>query len=322
MAPFGGDAGAGPLVRQQDFEAAAFGGAGEGLVGLGERKTIGDEGAHVDFAAGEELERGGEATAAGADERDLIDDDGGHVEGDGFGDGGLHDNASAGAGHGDGGGEAGRGAGGIDGDVEGAGAASDDAAAFGDGNFGGVAAEEVDLGAAGLEHLGDEEAEFAIAENGDALGAQAAELLLDLAGGGDGFDEDGFFVREGRGDGEEVRFGEREILGEGAGVLDDAEDGTGGAVAFEAFLAGGAGVAGEVDFADDTLADPGGGVRFFDDADELMAGATGEAVVSAEEFEIGVADAGEGEADAGVAAGSAGLRDLMDLDALVFEMDG
>jgi len=33
-------------------------------------------------------------------------------------------------------------------------------------------------------------------------------LLLYFAGGGDGFAEDGFFVREAGGDGEEVFFGE------------------------------------------------------------------------------------------------------------------
>ena len=227
-----------------------------------------------------------------------------------FGDGGLHDNAASGTSHRHGLGEAGGGAGGVDGDVEETGAGALHAEAFGDGDLFRMAAEEMDLGTADLEDLSDEEAEFAIAEDGDSFAFQLAELLLDFAGGGDGFSEDGFFVREGGRDGEEVRFGEGEIFGEGARVLDDAEDGAGGAVAAEALRASRAVAAGKVDFADDAAADPGGGVGLLDDADELVAGATGEAVVAAEEFEIGVADAGEDDADQGMAFGAAGLFDV------------
>jgi len=48
--------------------------------------------------------------------------------------------------------------------------------------------------------------------------------------------------------------------------------------------------AGQVDFADDSFSEPLGGA-FFDDADELVAGDTLEAVVAGFEFEIRVADA-------------------------------
>lgn len=124
-----------------------------------------------------------------------------------------------------------------------------------------------------------------------------AELLLDFAGGGDGFAEDGFVVGESGGDGKEIFFGEGEIFGEGTGVLDDAEDGAGGAVTTETLSAGGALAAHKIDFADDAATEPGGRVGFFNDAHEFMAGAADEAVVAAEEFEVGVADAGEGDAD-------------------------
>lgn len=209
-----------------------------------------------------------------------------------LGDGGLHDNAAAGTRHQYSLGKAGGGTGGVDGDVEKTGAGDLHAKTLGDSDLFGMAAEEMHLGSADLKDLGDEEAEFAVSENGDALAFQFAELLVDFEGGGDGFAEDGFVVGESGGDGEEIFFGEREIFGEGTRVLDDAEDGAGGAVAAKTMGAGGALAARKIDFADDAATEPGGGVGFLDDADEFVAGAAGETVVPAEEFEVGVADAG------------------------------
>lgn len=103
---------------------------------------------------------------------------------------------------------------------------------------------------------------------------------------------------------------------------DDAKDGAGGAVAAETLGAGGAVPAGEVDFADDAAAEPGGGIGFFDHADEFVAGATGEAIVAAEEFEVSVANAGEGDADQRMAFGTAGSAGLFDLDLAFGEADG
>ena len=127
---------------------------------------------------------------------------------DPLGDGGLHDDAASGAGHGDGLGEPGGRTGGVDGDIEEAGGGGLHAEALGDGDFFGMAAEEMDLGSADLENLGDEEAEFAVAEDGDSLTLEFAELLVDFAGGGDGLAEDGFVVGERGRDGEEVFFRE------------------------------------------------------------------------------------------------------------------
>lgn len=239
-----------------------------------------------------------------------------------FGDRGLHDDATSGAGDRYGLGEAGSGAGGIDGDVEEACACDLNPEAFGYGDLFGVAAEEMDLRPADLEDLGDEEAELAVTKNGDPFALQLAELLLDFAGGGDGFAKDGLFVGEGSRDGEEVHFREGQPLGEGAGVLDDAEDGAGGTVAAETLGARGAVAAGEVDFADDAAADPRRGIGFLDDADELVAGAADETVVAAEEFEIGVADAGEGDADQRMIFGAAGAAGGFDVDAAFGKADG
>jgi len=105
-------------------------------------------------------------------------------------------------------------------------------------------------------------------------------------------------------------------------MLDDAEDGTGGTVAAETLRASFAVTAGEVDFSDDAAANPGGGFGFFDDSDELVAGASGEAVVAAEEFEVSVADAGEGDADEGLAFGAAGTAGGFDVDTPFSEANG
>ena len=59
-----------------------------------------------------------------------------------------------------------------------------------------MAAELVDLDAVGEEDLADEEAEFAIAQDGDVAAFGDFELFEDFAGGGDGFGEDGLFAKK------------------------------------------------------------------------------------------------------------------------------
>lgn len=296
---------------EEDFQDAFFGGAGEGGGSFREGEAAVDHGFDIELAVLQEFEGGGEAAAAGAEEGDFGDDDGGHVEGYLIMNGGLHDDGAAGAAHGDGGGEAFGGAGGVDDVVEtgeGRLGAGEGAAAFDDGEFFRVAPEVVDGEAMGEQDLADEQAEFAVAEDGDLGAFRDAELLEDFAGGGDGFGEDGDVIGEGPGDFEEVFHREGEEFGEGAGMFDDAEYGAAGAVAAETAAAPGAAAAGEVDLTDDTFADPLGG-SLFHDADELVAGDAGEAVVAGEEFEIGITDAGGGHTDESAAAGDGGLAD-------------
>ncbi len=100
-------------------------------------------------------------------------------------------------------------------------------------------------------------------------------------------------------------------------MIDDAEDGAAGAVRFQSTQAEFAqwfvavGGAGDVDFAGDAATDPAGsfaldcgrGVAAIADgndfADEFVAGDAAEVVVAAEDFDVGVADAGEADFDEG-----------------------
>ena len=102
----------------------------------------------------------------------------------------------------------------------------------------------------------------------------------------------------------EIAFGQGEEFGEGAGVVDDAQHGAVGAMASEAFAAPFAVRAGEVDFAGDAFAGERGGIGFDHFGDELVAGSSGEAVVAALQFEIGIADAAGEEAEESEALGA------------------
>ena len=61
---------------------------------------------------------------------------------------------------------------------------SNNARARGDGEFGGVAAELVDAVAVRVQDHGDQQAQFAIAQHGDALTGGNRHLVQALAGGG------------------------------------------------------------------------------------------------------------------------------------------
>ena len=59
------------------------------------------------------------------------------------------------------------------------------------------------------------------------------DLIEDFAGGGQRFDEDGLFVGNGTGSFVQIFNREREVFGESAVVIDDAEDGAARAVRFQ-----------------------------------------------------------------------------------------
>ncbi len=133
---------------------------------------------------------------------------------------------------------------------------------------------------------------------------------------------------------------EREVFGESAVVIHDAEDGAARAVRFqsaetefaERFMS--VGGAGDVDFAGDALTGPAGlfaldrrgwftTIADGDDvADEFVAGDAAEVVVAAEDFDVRVADAGEADFDQGPVGGQFGKR-LFDWDKLtVGDLEG
>ena len=80
--------------------------------------------------------------------------------------------------------------------------------------------------------------------------------------------------------------------------------------------------AGQVDLARDALAEQCGIVRFHHFADELMAGRSGEPVVTALQFEIGVADAGDKGANQGIPGRTLRFRDVAHGDASFLQVDG
>jgi hypothetical protein len=105
-------------------------------------------------------------------------------------------------------------------------------------------------------------------------------------------------------------------------MVDDAEDGSPRAMAAEAAPAPVARAAGQVDLADDAAADPRGRIRLNHFANEFMAGRAGEAIVTALEFEIGIADAAAEQADQGEAREPVRARLIAYFYASVFEVYG
>ena len=164
-----------------------------------------------------------------------------------------------------------------------------------------MASIEMDFRSVELQHLGDQKAEFAIAQDGDFGSAPDGDLIKDFAGGGDGFDEHSKVGRDVFGNAMEIDLGEGEVFGEGAGVFDDAEDGAVGAMAAEGAAADTARAASKIDFPDDGLASPFGVVAFDDFSHEFMAWGAGKAVVAALEMQIRAADSSMAHADQGLA---------------------
>ncbi len=250
-----------------------------------------------------------EGAAPAADDLDFVDHERREVERFAGGGGALKDNGASWADHLHGELEAGGGAGAIDDDVlivswrnvsQGPGA---DRPFLTKGELVGMLADDSDGAADVAENLGDEEAEAAVAEDGDPFLPVELDLLLNLAGGGERFDENGLIVIDGFGDGMKIGGGKAEQLGEGAAVIENADDRAVAAVGGEAGLAEIAAAADDVDLAGDALADEIliGGVENV--GDEFMTEDAAEIHVAFADFEIGGADAGAADAQEGVAFG-------------------
>ena len=178
------------------------------------------------------------------------------------------------------------------------------AGARGDGEFGGVAAELVHPVAVSVQDHGDQQAEFPIAQDGDSFAGGNRHLIEDLAGGGERFQEYGAAGGEIVGEDVEVALRQGEEFGEGARVLDDSQHGAVGAMASQVPAAPFAIGTGQVDLAGHTLADEGVCIGFHHLGDEFVTGRSGEAVVAALQFEIGIADAAGQQAEEREALGT------------------
>jgi hypothetical protein len=87
----------------------------------------------------------------------------------------------------------------------------------------------------------------------------------------------------------QIGFGDQHGVGEGAVVVEDADDGAVGAVAGQSAVAGIAVMAGAVDFPDDSLS---GEFACAGDPDEFVSEDSAEAHVTVAQLQIGFADSG------------------------------
>ena len=146
------------------------------------------------------------------------------------------------------------------------------------------------------------------------------DLFQNLAGGGQRFSEDGLTGFEIVRHAVQVALREREQFLKGAGVLHDAEHRTIRAMTAHAAKAPFAMAAIEIDLAHDAPSDQARVIGGHHVAHELMAGRSAEIVVAALQFQIGVADAGEDQADQSKAGRPLGYGDVANGDFAVFQM--
>jgi hypothetical protein len=165
-----------------------------------------------------------------------------------------------------------------------------DAATCQDRELGRVSTHGQDPRAGILEHLGDEQAELAVAEHETSRARLERHLLEDLEGGGEGFGEDGALVRHVVGHLVEVAGGNPYPLREGAVRALDSHHAAGRAVPGKTSRARRAAAAREVDLADDAATAPAFGAVLHD-ADELVPQHAAEAHVALHQLEVGVAHA-------------------------------
>ena len=299
----------------------------EGGGGVGEQVFGGDHAVDIDAPVAQQLQGGLEAAAARTNQGDFVDDYRRGIDGHKAVHGGFQDERAPRASHGHSLTEALWRAGSVHGPVvcsDGRSLASKfggDTGGVGDAELLAMASEVVDARAVAVQDLCDEQAEFAVAEHGYAGITGDADLIENLAGGGERLGEDGALSGESGGHDVQIRFGQRQEFAESSRMLHDAEDGAGGAMAAESACAPLAAAAGKVDLTDDALADERGVLGFHHFTDKFMAGNAAEAVVAALEFEVGVADAARKQANEREAFGTRRARSIAHGDDARGEMD-
>src|ERR1700722_4213521 len=118
----------------------------------------------------------------------------------------------------------------------------------------------------------------------------------------------------------QVALGQRQAFAKGSGMFDDAQNGAMRAVPSQAAAAPLAGPESQVDLTYDPAADPFAGIGVQHLAHEFMARRAGEAVISALQFQVGIADAAAEEPDQRESLGTSGARLVAHLDAPVFQV--
>jgi hypothetical protein len=176
-----------------------------------------------------------------------------------------------------------------------------------------VLAIEHDLCACGLQNASDELREFTIAKHCSIPKFVKWNLIQDLAGSSERFDENCLFVRHVRGNYVEIFEREREIFREGSIMGHDAQHGAAGAVSFQSATTKFANWpevvrrAGNIDFAGDAFACPalslgGGSTCDLDDFSyKFVAGHSVKLMVATQDFNVCVTDSAETNANQGPA---------------------
>jgi len=294
-------------VFEQDFQGAFSGGVGKGLFEVGEGIAGFDEGLDVHHAVAKKRQRQADVSAARTKHRDLVHHDLGQIDcRRGMG-GRLGRHRPLGPGQVQGVVYAVRGSRRLHHDVEKpefgqklffqVGRLVDlshgDAVFFGDGQLLGVLARENEVRAEMAQAAGAQKPQLAVAKDEHFHVRPQVHLLADLKGGRQGFGEDRLFVGNAVGDAAQVGDRGKEIFGEGAVPVEDAENPAAGTVAGVAAVEGGPGLDSPIDVATDPRANEFRRVRrFFHPACEFVPGNPGKAHVALEKLQIRVADAG------------------------------
>ena len=144
-------------------------------------------------------------------------------------------------------------------------------------------------------------------KHGNGRTRRDVNLVEDLAGSGERLNENGVLGRDVFWNGMQIPFGKRQEFAECARLFHDAEHGAVGAVAAKPARTPLARAACEVDLTGNALSDQIAIVRLDNLAHEFMTGRATKAVISALQFEIGIADSAIEQADHCVSLGAAGL---------------
>lgn len=170
------------------------------------------------------------------------------------------------------------------------------------------------------ENLSDQQAEFAIAKNGDAGVLGQVHLIEDFAGGGERFQKNGLVIGQRIRNRVEISFRQSEVFGEGAWVIHNAQHGARGTVTAKTPDAPSTLAASEIDFACDAAAEPIGIVSFYNAPHEFVPRRSFKSVVTSLQFQVCIADAGGGHLNKREAGRPRGLRHFTEMNGGMSDM--
>ena len=286
---------------EEYFQHSTLGGAGKRRIAARQRKSAINHFVGVNFLSRQQLQGRFKPPATRANQRDFVDDGGSHVDLYGIVNCRLANDRAARPRHSNGLLESSGRSGCVNNDVvsrrgEPSCDFAGDAGAFRNPEFLPMPTELMNLCAVRREGLRDQESEFPVTQNCHSRALWNLDLIQNFARGGDRLRKDGALIPHGARDLAEILFGQREELGEGAGMLDDPEDTSMGAVTLQTSTTPVAFLTSEIDFSDDALPDPFGGVRLYDIGDEFVSRASAKPVIAALQLQVGVADSRQSQA--------------------------